>query len=95
MKVVPLGMNVVVKRLDAEEKTAGGIVLPETARNMPREGRVLAVGDGRWLPDGSRAPHQVREGDRVVFANYAGTEVEVDGQAMLIMSEDDILAIVS
>jgi chaperonin GroES len=94
MKVVPLGANVVVKRLDAEETTAGGIVLPENSRDKPREGRVLSVGDGRRLADGSRMPHQVRDGDRVVFASYAGIEVEVDGEAMLIMNEDEILAIV-
>jgi chaperonin GroES len=94
MKVVPLGANFVVKRLAAEATTAGGIVLPENSRDKPREGRVLSVGDGRRLADGSRMPHQVRDGDRVVFAGYAGVEVEVDGEAMLIMNEDEILAIV-
>ncbi|HEV2971757.1 MAG TPA: co-chaperone GroES [Pirellulales bacterium] len=94
MKVVPLGTNVVVKRLEPEAKTAGGIVLPEAAQNKPREGRVLSVGDGRRLPDGSRLPHQVREGDRIVFTNFAGVEVEVNGESMLIMSEDEILAII-
>jgi chaperonin GroES len=94
MKVVPLGANVVIKRLDAEETTAGGIVLPENSRDKPREGRVLSVGDGQRLADGSRMPHQVRDGDRVVFASYVGIEVEVDGEAMLIMNEDEILAIV-
>jgi chaperonin GroES len=94
MKVVPLGPNVVVKRIDAEERTAGGIVLPENSREKPREGRVLSVGDGRQLANGSRLPHQVREGDRVVFAGYAGIEVEVDGESMLIMNEDEIMAIV-
>jgi chaperonin GroES len=95
MKVVPLGTNVVVKRLESEAKTAGGIVLPEAAQKKPREGRVLSVGDGRQLSDGSRIPHQVREGDRIVFSDYAGIEVEVNGESMLIMSEDEILAIVS
>ena len=95
MKVVPLGANVVVKRIDAEERTAGGIMLPENSREKPREGRVLSVGDGRRLADGSRLPHQVREGDRVVFAGYAGVEVEVDGESMLIMNEDEIMAIVT
>jgi chaperonin GroES len=94
MKVVPLGPNVVVKRIDAEERTAGGILLPENSREKPREGRVLSVGDGRRLDNGSRLPHQVREGDRVVFAGYVGVEVEVDGESMLIMSEDEIMAIV-
>jgi chaperonin GroES len=95
MKVVPLGTNVVVRRLKAEERTAGGIVLPVAAQNKPREGRVLSVGDGRRLPNGSRLPQQVQEGDRVMFGNYAGVEVEVDGESMLIMSEDEILAIVT
>jgi chaperonin GroES len=94
MKVVPLGANVIVKRLDADERTAGGILLPENSREKPREGRVLSIGDGRRLADGSRLPHQVREGDRVVFAGYAGVEVEVDGESMLIMNEDEIMAIV-
>ena len=93
MKLVPLGEKVVVKRLAAEETTAGGIVLPDTAQERPREGRVLSVGDGRLLPDGARAAHQVSEGDRVVFGSYAGTEVEVNGETLLILSEDEILAI--
>lgn len=95
MKVVPLGVNVVVKRIEQEAKTAGGIVLPETAREKPQEGRVLSVGDGRQLADGSRAPHQVSEGDRVLFTRWAGTEVEVNGETLLIMNEDDILAVVA
>ena len=94
MKVVPLGDKVVVKRLEAEETTAGGIVLPDTAKEKPQQGRVLSVGDGRLLPDGTRAGHQVSEGDRVRFGSYAGTEVAVDGEQLLIMSEDEILAIV-
>ncbi len=95
MKVVPLGNNVVVKRIEPESKTAGGIVLPDTAREKPQEGRVLSTGDGRLLSDGSRAPHLVSEGDRVLFGRWAGIEVEVNGEAMLIMSEDDIFAIVA
>ncbi len=93
MKMVPLGDKVVVKRLAAEEVTAGGIVLPDTAKEKPQQGRVLSVGDGRLLPDGTRAQHQVKEGDRVLFAGYAGTEVTVDGEELLIMSEDEILAV--
>ncbi|HEV2973342.1 MAG TPA: co-chaperone GroES [Pirellulales bacterium] len=95
MKVIPLGTNVVVRRLEADEKTAGGIVLPAVAQNKSREGRVLAVGDGRRLANGSRIPQQIREGDRIVFGGYAGVEVQVDGESMLIMNEDDILAIVT
>ena len=93
MKVVPLGEKVVVKRLQAEETTAGGIVLPDTAKEKPQQGRVLSVGDGRLLADGTRAEHQVSEGDRVLFSSYAGTEVVIDGEELLIMSEDEILAI--
>ncbi|MCO6455276.1 MAG: co-chaperone GroES [Pirellulaceae bacterium] len=93
MRVEPLGDKVVVKRLEAEETTAGGVILPDTARERPQQGRVLSVGDGRLLPDGGRAAHQVSEGDRVLFARYAGAEVQVDNERLLIMSEDDILAI--
>jgi len=95
MKVVPLGANVVVKRLAAEEKTAGGIVLPDSAREKPRQGRVLSVGDGRLLSSGTRVQHQVNEGDRVLFSSYAGAEVEVNGEDLLIMDEKEILAVVS
>ena len=94
MKIVPLGANVVVKRLPAGEVTTGGIVLPDAAQEKPRQGRVLSIGDGRMLPDGSRARHQVSEGDRVLFDAYAGAEVHVNGEEFLIMSEDEILAIV-
>ena len=94
MRLVPLGEKVVVKRLDAEEVTAGGIVLPDTAQQRPRQGRVLSVGDGRLLANGSRAGHQVAEGDRVLFTDYAGTDVVVDGEELLIMDEHEILAVV-
>lgn len=93
MKIEPLGANVVVRRLPADEVTAGGIVLPDAAQEKPRQGRVLSIGDGRMLPDGVRAPHQVSEGDRVLFGSYAGAEVMVDGEELLIMNEDEILAI--
>lgn len=95
MKIVPLGANVVVKPLQREGQTAGGIVLPDMAAEKPQEGRVLSVGDGRLLADGRRASQQVSEGDRVVFNRYAGAEVTVDGQELLIMSEEEILAVVS
>jgi chaperonin GroES len=94
MKVVPLGDKVVVKRLESEQTTAGGIVLPDTAQERPQQGRVLSVGDGRLMPNGSRVEHEVSEGDRVLFGRYAGTEVEVDGEELLIMNEDEIMAIV-
>jgi chaperonin GroES len=94
MKVVPLGANVVVRRVTSEEKTAGGIVLPDATREKPRQGRVLSVGDGRLLANGTRVRHQVGEGDRVLFNDYAGTEVDVDGEELLIMNESEILAVV-
>jgi len=94
MKLVPVGEKIVVKRLRAEEKTSGGIVLPDAAQKRPRQGRVLSIGDGCLLPDGTRAPHQVSEGDRILFGNYAGAELKVNGEELLIMSESDVLAIV-
>lgn len=94
MRVEPLGEKVVIKRLEGEDKTAGGIVLPESAKAKPQEGRVLSVGAGRQLPDGSIATPQVKEGDRVIFASYAGAEVEVDDEVLLIMSETEILAVI-
>ena len=94
MKVVPLGDKLVVKRLDHAAKTAGGIVLPDGARDKPQQGRVLSVGDGRMLPDGTRVAHEVNEGDRVVFGSYAGAEVSIDDEKLLILSADDVLAIV-
>lgn len=93
MKIEPIGDKVVIRRLEAEEKTAGGIVLPDSARERPQEGRVLSVGDGRRLKDGTRVPHQVREGDRVLFYAYAGTPVVVNQEELLIMNEDEILAV--
>jgi chaperonin GroES len=93
MKVVPLGDKIVIKRLDADGVTAGGIVLPDTAKEKPQQGRVLSVGDGRLLESGSRIPHEVSEGDRVLFPRWAGTEVTINGQELLILSEDEILAI--
>jgi chaperonin GroES len=94
MKVVPLNDKIVVKRLEAEEKTAGGILLPDTAKEKPKQGRVLSLGEGRRLDNGKRAPFQVKEGDRVLFTSYAGSEVTIDGQEHLIMTEDDILAVI-
>jgi len=93
-KIVPLGDKVLVKRLEAVEKTKGGIVLPDTAKEKPKEGRVVAVGDGKLLEDGTRAKFQVKKKDRILFSSYAGTEITVDGEEYLIMSEDDILAVI-
>jgi chaperonin GroES len=95
MTLTPLGDKVVVQRTEAEETTAGGIVLPDSAKQKPAEGRVLSVGDGRLSKDGARVPLQVHDGDRVIFSSYAGTEIEVDGQTLLILSESDILAVQS
>ena len=94
MKVIPLGENVMIRRLEAESKTAGGIVLPDSAKQRPRQGRVISVGDGRLLPDGTRVLHQVREGDRVLFDRYAGTEMKINGEDLLILRESEILAVV-
>ncbi|MDX1946183.1 MAG: co-chaperone GroES [Pirellulaceae bacterium] len=93
MKVVPLGDKVVVKRLQSEARTAGGIVLPDSAKEKPQQGRVLSVGDGPLLADGRRVPCTVREGDRVLFSTWAGTEIKVAGEEVLILKEDDILAV--
>lgn len=95
MKVVPLGENIVVKPVETAEVSDGGIVLPDSARNSPTQGRVLSTGDGQLLPDGSRAQHLVAEGDRILFGSHAGSEVELDGQRFLIMREKEVLAIMS
>ena len=93
MKLVPLGDNVIVRRLQAEETTQGGIVLPEHAREKPKRGRVLSVGDGRRLADGSRAALGVHDGDCVLFNSYAGTEVKINNEDLLILNENEILAV--
>ena len=92
--ITPLGDKILVKRLEAEEKTKGGIVLPDSAKEKPKEGKIISLGSGKLLDDGSRGSFQVKKGDRVLFASYAGTEVKVDGEELMLMSEDDILAIV-
>ena len=94
MAITPLGDRVVVKRLEAQEKTKGGVYLPDTAKEKPQEGKVVAVGSGRLLDSGERAKPQVKKGDRVIFASYGGTEVTVDGEEVLILTEEDILAVV-
>ena len=93
-KVKPLGENVLVRRVEAEERTAGGILLPDAAKEKPKEGIVVAIGDGRLLEDGKRAPFGVAAGNRVIFSSYAGNEVKIDGEDYLLISENDILAIV-
>ena len=93
-KVRPLGEKVMIKRLEAAEMTAGGIVLPDNAKEKPQKGTVLALGDGRILKDGTRADFQVAVGDMVLFASYAGTEIKLDGEEFMLMDESDILAII-
>ncbi len=93
MKLRPLHDRVIVKRLEEEERTAGGIIIPDTAKEKPQQGKVVAVGKGRILEKGDVVPLSVKEDDRVLFSKYAGTEVKVGGEELLIMREDDILAI--
>jgi len=93
MNIVPLNDKIVVKRLEAAETTAGGIVLPDSAKEKPKQGQVLSHGEGKLLDSGKRAAFQVKEGDKVLFTSYAGNEVTLDGKEYLIMTEDDILAI--
>ncbi|MCR4412937.1 MAG: co-chaperone GroES [Thermoguttaceae bacterium] len=95
MKLVPLGDKVVVRRTEAEDRSSGGIVIPDAAKERPQQGRVLSVGDGCRLPDGSRAKPQVVEGDRVLFNRFAGTEVVIEGEELLILDEREILAVVA
>lgn len=95
MKIQPLGDRVVVEREEAQAKTSGGIVLPDSAKDKPQKGKVLSVGDGRITKDGKRRPLQVKAGDTVLFTSYAGDEFKVDGdKKVLLMREDDILAVV-
>ena len=91
--IKPLGDRVVVKRIEEEPKTKGGIVLPDTAKEKPQKGKVIAVGTGRVLENGQRVPLEVKEGDIVVFAKYGGTEIEIDGEEYVILSERDRLAV--
>jgi chaperonin GroES len=92
MTLEPLDDRVVVQRLEAEEKTAGGIVLPETAKEKPQKAKVIAVGPGRTLDSGERAPVEVKVGDTILVGKYSGTEVKVEGEEYVIMRESDILA---
>ena len=94
MKSVPLNEKIVVERVEADERTAGGIILPDTAKEKPKQGKVISVGEGKPLESGKRAAFQVKVGDRVLFSSYAGNEVTLDGKEYLIMTEDDILAVV-
>ncbi len=94
MKIRPLSDKVLVERVEAEAKTAGGIVLPDTAKEKPQKGKIVAVGEGKLLEDGTRKAVQVKKGDLVLFTSYAGTEIKVDGKEYLIMDETDIMAVI-
>jgi len=94
LKLKPLGGRVIVEPIEQEEMTAGGIILPETAKEKPQEGKILAAGPGDRDDDGERIPMEVKVGDKVLYAKYSGTEVKVDGKKLLILRESDILAIV-
>ena len=93
--IKPLNDRVVVKVLEEEERTSGGIVLPDTAKEKPQKGEVIAVGPGAVRDDGGRTPPEIKVGDKVLFAKYAGTEVKVEGEEVLILRETDVLAVVS
>jgi chaperonin GroES len=94
-RIRPLSDRVLVRRKEAEEKTSGGILLPETAKEKPKEGEVLAVGDGKTLDNGELKKPSVKRGDRIPFNSYAGTDVKFNGEDLIIMSEEDILAILA
>jgi chaperonin GroES len=94
MKIRPLADKVLVERIEAESKTAGGIVLPDSAKEKPQRGKIISVGEGKLLEDGSRSQMQVKKGDEVLFTSYAGTEVKLDGKEYIIMDETDIMAVI-
>jgi chaperonin GroES len=94
MKMRPLHDRIIVKRMEGEEKTKGGIIIPDTAKEKPVEGKVVAVGSGKVLENGEKVPLQIKEGDRILFGKYSGTEVKIDGEEHLIMREDDVIAVV-
>jgi chaperonin GroES len=93
-KIKPIGDKILIKRLEAEEVTKGGIVIPDTAKDKPAEGKVIAVGTGRLLNNGQRVDFQIKKNDRVLFSSYAGNEIKIDGVPHLVMGEDEILAVV-
>ena len=94
MKVRPLYDRILIKRLDIEEKTKGGIIIPETAKEKPQEGKVISVGKGKLLEDGSIRPLDVKVGDRILFGKYGGTEINIEGEEYIILREDEVLAVV-
>ena len=94
MKIRPLQDRVIVKRLEEEEKTKGGIIIPDTAKEKPQEGKVIAVGKGKVTEDGKLIPLDVKVGDKILFGKYSGTEIKIDGEEHLIMREEDILGVI-
>ena len=94
MKIRPLADKVLVERIEAESKTAGGIVLPDSAKEKPQRGKIISVGEGKLLEDGSRSQMQVKKGDEVLFTSYAGSEIKLDGKEYIIMDETDIMAVI-
>ncbi len=94
MKIRPLQDRIIVKRVQEEEKTKGGIIIPDTAKEKPIEGKVIAAGNGKVLEDGKVRPLDVKAGDRVLFSKYAGTEIKLDGEELLMMREEDILGVI-
>ncbi len=94
-KLRPLGDKILIKRVEAETKTKSGIVLPDSAKEKPKRGKILAVGTGKRLDNGTVAAFTVKVGDEVLFTSYAGTEIKIDGEEVMIMSEDDVLAVVA
>lgn len=94
MKIRPLGDRILLKRIEEEGKSKGGIIIPDTAKEKPQEGKVVAVGKGRMLDDGKLVPLEVKKGDRVLFGKYTGAEVKIEGEEHLIVKEDDILGVI-
>jgi chaperonin GroES len=94
MKLRPLQDRIIVERVEEESKTKGGIIIPDTAKEKPAEGKVVAVGNGKVGDDGKRIPLEIKEGNRILFGKYSGTEVKIEGQEYLIMREDDVLGII-
>jgi chaperonin GroES len=93
MKIRPLNDRVLVLRVEQEQKTAGGIIIPDTAKEKPQEGKIVAAGPGKMRDDGKRTPLEVKEGDRILFSKYAGSEIKIDGVEHIFMRESDILAV--
>ena len=95
MKIRPLNDRVIVKRVEEEQKTVGGIIIPDTAKEKPQEGKIVAVGPGKRDEDGKRVAPEVKKGDRILFSKYAGTEIKIDGEEHVFMREDDILGVLN